>query len=82
MGDVALRIIDYKTGTLPTRKSVADGSSPQLLVEAVIAHNQGFGTVFPTDGDFQLEYWRLTGGEIYIYLIRRFLQRYLFYFFG
>lgn len=59
----ALRIIDYKTGILPTRKSVADGSSPQLLVEAVIAHNQGFGTVFPTDGDFQLEYWRLTGGD-------------------
>ena len=58
-----LRIIDYKTGTLPTRKSVADGTSPQLLVEAVIAHNQGFGDSFPADGAFQLEYWRLTGGE-------------------
>ncbi|MES2253021.1 MAG: PD-(D/E)XK nuclease family protein [Pseudomonadota bacterium] len=59
----ALRIIDYKTGALPTRKSVANGSSPQLLVEAVIAHNQGFGQAFPFDGVFALEYWRLTGGD-------------------
>ncbi len=63
LGETALRIIDYKTGALPTRKSVADGSSPQLLVEAVIAHNQGFGDAFLTDGVFQLEYWRLTGGD-------------------
>jgi len=59
----ALRIIDYKTGALPTRKSVANGSSPQLLVEAVIAHNHGFGQEFPHDGLFALEYWRLTGGD-------------------
>ncbi len=62
-GGAVLRIIDYKTGTLPTRKSITDGSSPQLLVEAIIAHNQGFGHDFPTDGIFQLEYWRLTGGD-------------------
>ncbi|MDP3371730.1 MAG: PD-(D/E)XK nuclease family protein [Candidatus Paracaedibacteraceae bacterium] len=58
-----LRIIDYKTGILPTRRSVQNGASPQLLVEAVIAHNQGFGVIFPIVGSFQLEYWRLTGGE-------------------
>jgi ATP-dependent helicase/nuclease subunit B len=63
MEGASLRIIDYKTGVLPTRRSVEKGTSPQLLVEAVIAHNQGFGCVFPVDGMFLLEYWRLTGGE-------------------
>ncbi len=59
-----LRIIDYKTGTLPTRKSIKNGTSPQLLVEAVIAHNQGFGVKFQAQLSlFSLEYWRLTGGE-------------------
>jgi ATP-dependent helicase/nuclease subunit B len=59
-----LRIIDYKTGTLPTRKSIQNGTSPQLLVEAIIAHNQGFGAKFSAQYPlFNLEYWRLTGGD-------------------
>lgn len=61
--DISLRIIDYKTGSLPTRKSVADGSASQLLIEAVIAGKYGFGNAFPEEGVFQLEYWRLTGGD-------------------
>jgi ATP-dependent helicase/nuclease subunit B len=59
----ALRIIDYKTGTLPTRKAVETGMSPQLLVEAAIADGNGFGDLFSANGLFQLEYWRLTGAE-------------------
>ncbi len=63
ISDHKLRIIDYKTGTLPTRKSIKNGTSPQLLIEAIIANNSGFGDDFASDHDFQLEYWRLTGAE-------------------
>ncbi|MBA2629105.1 MAG: PD-(D/E)XK nuclease family protein [Rickettsiaceae bacterium] len=37
-----LAILDFKTGTLPTKKDVLSGLSPQLLVEAIIAFEGGF----------------------------------------
>lgn len=36
-------IIDYKTGTLPTKKDIESGLSPQLIIEALIALQGGFG---------------------------------------
>jgi ATP-dependent helicase/nuclease subunit B len=40
--DGALRIIDYKSGSLPSAKEVATGFSPQLTLEAAIARRNGF----------------------------------------
>ncbi len=40
----ALRIIDYKSGKLPTEKEVKSGFAPQLTLEAAIAARQGFAT--------------------------------------
>lgn len=36
-------IIDYKTGTVPTKKDIEMGLSPQLIIEALILEAGGFG---------------------------------------
>ena len=41
--DGQLKIIDYKTGIIPTIAAVKSGEKPQLAIEALIAHNDGFG---------------------------------------
>ena len=41
--DGTLEILDYKTGSPPTQKAVDDGLAPQLLLEAAIAAEGGFG---------------------------------------
>tara|TARA_Y100000588_G_scaffold175835_1_gene189901 strand:+ start:368 stop:1657 length:1290 start_codon:yes stop_codon:yes gene_type:complete len=40
--DGKVDIIDYKTGALPTAPKILDGSKPQLLLEALIALDNGF----------------------------------------
>jgi ATP-dependent helicase/nuclease subunit B len=59
--DGALAILDYKTGLPPTQKAVDDGLAPQLLLEAAMAADGGFGSDMqgPTT---DLIYWRLSGG--------------------
>jgi ATP-dependent helicase/nuclease subunit B len=59
--DGTLAILDYKTGAPPTQKSVEDGLAPQLLLEAAMAAEGGFGPDLrgATTG---LIYWHLSGG--------------------
>ena len=58
----ALEIIDYKTGSVPPKKHVADGRRPQLSLEAAIAAAGGFARVDAAEVA-ALAYWRLSGAE-------------------
>ena len=59
-----VRIIDYKTGQVPSKPAVAEGRALQLLVEALLAANGGFAEL---ECDHEkpkieaLEYWKLSG---------------------
>jgi ATP-dependent helicase/nuclease subunit B len=55
-------IIDYKTGAVPTQKSVNLGFSPQLTLEALIAFTGGFEGIDAGDVG-SLQYWKLSGGR-------------------
>ncbi|MFL1463069.1 double-strand break repair protein AddB [Roseococcus sp. DSY-14] len=58
--DGAIRIVDYKTGPAPARRSVEQGTDPQLPLEALLAEEGGFPGIAPAPVR-ALEYWRLTG---------------------
>lgn len=55
------RIIDYKTGAIPSRKQVNQGYAPQLTLEGVIMQRDGFSSI-PTMEVDALSYWHVTGG--------------------
>ena len=59
--DGALAILDYKTGKPPSQKAVEDGLAPQLLLEAVMGMQGGFGPELQGMTD-ELVYWHLSGG--------------------
>ncbi|MSO64245.1 MAG: double-strand break repair protein AddB [Alphaproteobacteria bacterium] len=56
-----IAIVDYKTGTLPTRIDVDLGLNPQLPLEGVMAAAGAFESV-AADAIVELAYWKL-GGE-------------------
>jgi len=60
--DHTLRILDYKTGTVPSRREVEAGTAPQLPLEAWMAEQGGFKDI-PAASVGALEYWRLTGAS-------------------
>jgi ATP-dependent helicase/nuclease subunit B len=59
--DGTLSILDYKTGSPPTQKDVDAGLAPQLLLEAAIAAECGFGADL-AGVTAELIYWHLSGG--------------------
>jgi ATP-dependent helicase/nuclease subunit B len=56
------RIVDYKTGTLPSEKAVKAGLKPQLTLEAAMLERDAFGLGRSILTD-ELLYIRLSGGE-------------------
>ncbi|MBX9749535.1 MAG: double-strand break repair protein AddB [Roseococcus sp.] len=60
--DGTLRILDYKTGTVPSARDVKAGTAPQLPLEAWLAEQGAFQGV-PPGPVAALEYWRLTGAD-------------------
>jgi ATP-dependent helicase/nuclease subunit B len=57
-----LRVVDYKTGVLPSDGDVGLGMSPQLPLEAAIAAQGGF-TGIPAGAIESLAHWKLGGGD-------------------
>jgi|GEM_PF-2445929 len=55
-----VRIIDYKTGSAPSKQTVEQGTAPQLPIEALIAIKGGFNGL-PKLKPEQLEYWQIQG---------------------
>jgi ATP-dependent helicase/nuclease subunit B len=53
-------LIDYKTGSLPSKRELVLGFAPQLPLEGAILRDGCFGGV--AGHPAALEYWRLTGG--------------------
>ncbi|CAN1722700.1 ATP-dependent helicase/nuclease subunit B [Hyphomicrobium sp. 1Nfss2.1] len=56
-------ITDYKTGTLPTDKQIADGMKPQLPLEAAIAMGEAGFPDTPRGPVIGMRYIRATGAE-------------------
>ncbi|MET0605081.1 MAG: double-strand break repair protein AddB [Beijerinckiaceae bacterium] len=63
LNDGSLAIVDFKTGTLPSRRQVQSGYSPQLTLEAAMATGGGFGDAFYKKYVSTLEYVRLSGAR-------------------
>jgi ATP-dependent helicase/nuclease subunit B len=61
--DGGLAILDYKTGTPPSQSEVDAGLAPQLLLEAAMAADGGFGPDV-AGAAVELVYWHLTGGYV------------------
>jgi ATP-dependent helicase/nuclease subunit B len=61
MADGSARIVDYKTGGVPSTKEVDIGLAPQLTLQAAILARGGFTGVNPRHTG-QLWYVKLSGG--------------------
>ena len=60
LADGSLRVVDYKTGSIPNKRAVQGGRALQLIVEAVLAAGGHFPGVDAGEVH-SLEYWKLTG---------------------
>jgi ATP-dependent helicase/nuclease subunit B len=62
LADGGARILDYKTGAVPTKKQVESGLSPQLTLQAAILARGGFRDVEPRQTG-EIGYVHITGGD-------------------
>ena len=62
MADGSARIVDYKTGGVPSTREVEVGLAPQLTLQAAILARGGFSDVNPTQTG-QVWYVKLSGGN-------------------
>lgn len=60
--DGTARIVDYKTGSVPSAEQVKIGLAPQLTLQAAILEGGGFETLGPLTAS-DLVYVKLGGGE-------------------
>ena len=58
------RVVDYKTGQTPSNPQLANGTAPQLPMEALILSRGGFPDAPEGSETTEMIYWRLTGGEV------------------
>ena len=59
-----LKIVDYKTGSIPSNYKIEDGYEPQLPLLAIIAGNKDFKEIKLTKNShpsIELEYWKMDG---------------------
>ena len=59
--DRTVTILDYKTGSVPSKRDVSSGDEPQLPLAGVIAQAGGFADLPAGSAVGQLAYWQLTG---------------------
>jgi ATP-dependent helicase/nuclease subunit B len=62
LADGGARILDYKTGAVPSKKQVESGLSPQLTLQAAILARGGFRDVEARRTD-KINYVHITGGD-------------------
>ncbi|MDD3371821.1 MAG: PD-(D/E)XK nuclease family protein, partial [Alphaproteobacteria bacterium] len=62
LSDGSIRIVDYKTGSVPSKTEVYSGIEPQLQLLALMASAGSFESVGPADIS-ACEYWSLKGGR-------------------
>ena len=64
LGNGILKIVDYKTGSIPSNNKIKDGYEPQLPLLAIMAGNKGFKGISLTENShssIELEYWKMDG---------------------
>ncbi|MEQ1789899.1 MAG: double-strand break repair protein AddB, partial [Rickettsiales bacterium] len=57
-------LIDYKTGSIPTKRDRENGISNQLPLEALIVQNGQLPEGVSAATVSQMEYWKLSGNEV------------------
>jgi ATP-dependent helicase/nuclease subunit B len=60
--DGSVALIDYKTGTVPSKGDVLEGFAPQLALEAAMIEAGGFSDIAKATVG-ALAYWKLGGGD-------------------
>jgi len=61
-----IRIIDFKTGSVPTKSEVNSGKSPQLIIEAIILAKGGFNNIELINQSIDIVYYKISTKEPYI----------------
>ncbi len=60
LDETTIRMVDYKTGTPPSKNDMKMGYSPQLVLEALMASKDGFGVLMTP---IEIAIWHLRGGD-------------------